>query len=127
QGHLYGSVTQNDIAAALTELGYNVKPREVRLPHTIKRVDMYEVLVKFDSDLEANVKTHVVADRKLDLDRDEEMDFDNEGNLIEPGSDQDKKSKKEADGKPIGAGMSTRKIEEPESETEAAFKIPADL
>ena len=82
QGHLYGSVTQQDIADSLTELGYPVQPREVRLAQTIKRVDTYEVLVKFDTDLEANIKIWVVADRTLDADREDEMEFDNEGELI---------------------------------------------
>lgn len=81
QGHLYGSVSQQDIAASLTELGYPVQPREVRLSHTIKRVDTYDVLIKFDSDLEATVKIWVVADRRIEVDR-EEMEFDDEGNLI---------------------------------------------
>ena len=81
-GHLYGSVTQQDIASALTELEYPVQPREVRLSHTIKRIDTYDVLIKFDSDLEATIKLWVVADRELDTER-EEMEFDNEGNLIE--------------------------------------------
>lgn len=83
QGHLYGSVTQQDIAGALTELGYPVLPREVRLAHTIKRVDTFDVMVKFDTDLEATVKLWVVADRQLDVEREDEMEFDNEGNLIE--------------------------------------------
>ena len=81
-GQLYGSVTQHDIAESLTELGYPIKAREVRLAQTIKRVDTYEVLVKFDTDLEANIKLWVVADRELETER-EEMEFDNEGNLIE--------------------------------------------
>lgn len=83
QGHLYGSVSQHDVAESLTELGFPVQAREVRLAQTIKRVDTYEVLVKFDTDLEANIKIWVVADRQLDSDREEEMEFDNEGNLIE--------------------------------------------
>ena len=82
-GHLYGSVTQQDIAEALVELGYQVKAREVRLPGSIKRVDVYEVLVKFDTDLEATMKIHVVADREISEDDRDEMEFDNEGNLIE--------------------------------------------
>jgi len=82
-GHLYGSVTQQDIAAALSELGFPVRPREVRLPHTIKRLDTYDISVKFDSDLEGHVKLYVVPDRALDLEREDEMEFDNEGNLIE--------------------------------------------
>lgn len=82
-GQLYGSVTQQDIAAALSELGFPVKAREVRLPHTIKRLDTYEVSVKFESDLEGQIKLYVIADRELEGDRDEEMEFDNEGELIE--------------------------------------------
>lgn len=97
QGHLYGSVTQQDIAEGLSELGYAVKPREVRLAHTIKRLDAYDVTVKFDSDLEATIRLHVVADREMDADDREEMEFDNEGNLIE------KTPEKKPEGEPAGA------------------------
>jgi len=83
QGLLYAQVTQQDIARALESLGYAVKPREVRIPQTIKRVDTYEVAIKFDTDLGATIKLWVVADRKIDEDEREEMEFDNEGNLIE--------------------------------------------
>ncbi len=83
QGHLYGSVSQHDLADALGSLGFPVKPREVRLAQTIKRVDNYDVHVRFDSDLEASITVHVVADRQLEGEREEEMEFDNEGNLIE--------------------------------------------
>lgn len=82
QGQLYGSVTQQDIARALTELEFPVKAREVRIAQTIKRVDTFEVLVKFATDLEATVKLHVVADRHIDEDEREEMEFDEEGNLL---------------------------------------------
>ncbi|MEO1512841.1 MAG: 50S ribosomal L9 C-terminal domain-containing protein, partial [Planctomycetota bacterium] len=82
QGHLYGSVTQQDISGALTELGFPVAPREVRIAQTIKRVGQHEVLIKFDADLEATIALHVEADRELEDER-EEMEFDNEGNLIE--------------------------------------------
>ncbi|MEL6739626.1 MAG: 50S ribosomal protein L9 [Planctomycetota bacterium] len=82
-GLLYGSVTQQDISDALGELGFGVKAREVRLSGSIKRVDAYEVLIKFDSDLEANIKIHVVPDRTIEEDDREEMEFDNEGNLIQ--------------------------------------------
>lgn len=82
QGQLYGSVTQQDIATALKEVGFNVSPREVRLPTTIKRIDAFDIHIKVDSDLEADIKLWVVADRELDLDETEEMEFDNEGELI---------------------------------------------
>jgi len=85
QGLLYGSVTQKDIADALGEHDFEIKPREVRLPHTIKRIDSYDIPIRFDADMEASVKLWVVADRQLELDEErEEMEFDNEGNLIIP-------------------------------------------
>jgi len=82
QGHLYGSVTQQDIATALQEVGFDVSPREVRLPGAIKRIDTFDILVKVDSDLEAHVKLWVAADRHIQDDAEEEMEFDNEGELI---------------------------------------------
>src|SRR5882724_1964983 len=35
---LYGAITQQDVAAALGEQGYGVKPRDVRIAQVIKRV-----------------------------------------------------------------------------------------
>jgi large subunit ribosomal protein L9 len=69
QGQLYGSITQQDIASALAEQGFNVKPREIRLSQTIKRIDSYHLTVKVDTDLEAEIKLWVVADRELDTGR----------------------------------------------------------
>lgn len=84
QGMLYGSVTQRDIAEALEAAGYPVRARDVRLASTIKRLDTYDVLVKFDSQLSATVKVWVIPDRELDADDErDDMDFDNEGNLIQ--------------------------------------------
>ncbi len=83
QGHLYGSVTQKDIADALSEEGFEVRQRDVRIAQPIKRLDSYEIPVVLDSDLRAIIKLWVIADRHLDLDERPEMEFDNEGNLIE--------------------------------------------
>ncbi|MFM9996476.1 MAG: 50S ribosomal protein L9 [Phycisphaerales bacterium] len=72
-GHLYASVTQQEIAAALGEAGYKgIRPRDVRLNTVVKRIDTYDVPIKFEADLEASIKLWVVADRKLDLDKIEE-------------------------------------------------------
>ena len=54
-----------------------------RIAHTIKRIDTYDVIVKFDADLGASIKLWIVADRKIDEDEREEMEFDNQGKLIE--------------------------------------------
>lgn len=83
-GHLYASVTQQEIAGALAAAGYpGVKPRDVRLNQNIKRIDAYDIHIKFEADLEATVKLWVLADRKLDLDKTDEVEVDAEGNMIE--------------------------------------------
>lgn len=84
QGILYASVTQQEIAGALNAAGFkNVRPRDVRLNESIKRVDTYSIHVKFETELETNIKLWVMADRKLETEEKDEMDFDMEGNLIE--------------------------------------------
>lgn len=96
QGILYGAVTQQDLSKALGTLGYEVKPREIRMPHTVKRVDSYDILVKFDQDLEATIKLWVEPDRQLAAEEErEEMEFDNEGNLIEKPGKAEKPEKAE--------------------------------
>lgn len=85
-GHLYGSVTQNDIAEALTNAGYPVTPRSVRLPNAIKRIDSFDIHIRLDQDLEADIKLEVVPDRELHLDEREDMEFDKDGELIEKGA-----------------------------------------
>lgn len=69
QGQLYGAITQQDISAALAELGHGVKPREIRIAQTIKRVGTDHITVKVAADLEAEVTLHVAADRELEADR----------------------------------------------------------
>lgn len=69
-GHLYASVTQQEIAQGLAEAGYpGVRARDVRLNTHVKRIDTYDVPIKFEADLEATIKLWVVADRKLDLEK----------------------------------------------------------
>lgn len=71
-GILYGAITQQDVAKALTEMGHTVKPRDIRIAQTIKRIDNYDVHVKLDSDLDSIIKLHVKPDRELELDKDAE-------------------------------------------------------
>lgn len=82
-GMLYGSVTQQDIAGALKALGFGVRPREVRLPQVIKRLGQFEINVKLGTGLEEQIQLHVVADREMAKDERDEMEFDNEGNLVD--------------------------------------------
>ena len=98
-GHLYGSVTQKDIAEALTTAGYPVTPRSVRLPNAIKRIDLFDIHIRLDQDLEADIKLQVVPDRELHMDDREDMEFDNDGELIEKDA-RDAKSKDAPDEAP---------------------------
>jgi large subunit ribosomal protein L9 len=68
QGVLYGAVTQQDVAAALTAKGFKVSPRDVRITSAIKRIENVDVHVKLDRDLDAVVKLHIKPDRELSKD-----------------------------------------------------------
>ncbi|MBX3407961.1 MAG: 50S ribosomal protein L9 [Phycisphaeraceae bacterium] len=86
QGILYAGVTQQEIAAALNSAGFaNIRPRDVRLNEAIKRVDTYTVHIKFETDLAADIKLWVMADRKLDTEEREEIEIDDEGEVVEKG------------------------------------------
>jgi large subunit ribosomal protein L9 len=71
-GILYGAITQQDVAKALNDLGHTVKPRDIRIAQTIKRIDNYDVQVKLDNDLASTIKLHVKPDRELEVDKDAE-------------------------------------------------------
>lgn len=71
QGILYGAISQQDISGELNKMGHAVKPRDVRLTQSIKRIDSYDVHIKLDSDLDATIKLWVVSDRPLDLKKDQ--------------------------------------------------------
>lgn len=102
QGILYGSVTQQEIATALNQAGYAVRPRDIRLSSAIKRVDDYTIHVKFETELETDIKLHVKPDRVLAKDEKPDLDFDNEGNLIEKRPDRKGRHEGKGDGKHEG-------------------------
>jgi len=63
-GRLFGSVTNADIAEALTKAtGVAVKKAEVRMPEgPLKHIGEFPIVVALHSDVLANVTVHVVAD-----------------------------------------------------------------
>lgn len=71
QGILYAAITQQEIAKSLSEKGFGIKPRDVRLHEVIKRVGGYDVHIKLDSDLDAHVKLKIDPDRELDNEKGE--------------------------------------------------------
>lgn len=58
--HLYGSVGEREIAAALKELGHEVEHSMVRLAEPIKQLGVYTVPLKLHADVEVPVKVWVV-------------------------------------------------------------------
>jgi large subunit ribosomal protein L9 len=82
RGGLYGSVTQRDISEALEQVGYGgIEIRAVRLPSSIRRIGTYEIPIQFESDLRVEITLIVEPDQPLE--ERNEMEFDDEGELIE--------------------------------------------
>ncbi|MGQ9611146.1 MAG: 50S ribosomal protein L9 [bacterium] len=57
---LFGSVTTNDIAIALEDLGYEIDKRKIILEEPIKELGMFTVPIKLHADITANIKVWVV-------------------------------------------------------------------
>lgn len=62
QGHLFGSVTERDIAEDLRRQGFAVADEMVRMDGHIKEVGTREVVLKVASDLTAKIRVHVAAE-----------------------------------------------------------------
>lgn len=62
QGHLFGSVSEHDIAKNLRDQGYEIADDMVVLSEHIKEVGTHEVLLKLASDLTANIVVAVVPE-----------------------------------------------------------------
>lgn len=82
QGVLYGSVTQRDISDALRDGELDVDERAVRLNQPIRHVGTYNVLIQFEKELRAEITIEVLPDHTIE-ELDDEMEFDDEGELVE--------------------------------------------
>ena len=60
EGHLYGSVGEEDIARAFQAQGYEVTPEMVRLEGPIKELGLYNVRIEADKEHSTEVKVWVV-------------------------------------------------------------------
>ena len=63
-GRLFGSVTNSDIAEALTKAtGVELKKADVRMPQgSLKHIGEFPIVIALHSDVLANVVVHVVAE-----------------------------------------------------------------
>ncbi len=119
QGALYGSVSQRDIADALVEAGYSVNVRSVRLGQPIKRVGDYHVPLQLDRDLKSDLTLHILPDHPIGEER-VEMEFDNEGRLIDKSRPRrERKDRRERDEK---RGAHGQRDEQPANAEQPAAK-----
>jgi len=61
-GHLFGSVTTADIAAALAEKGFEIDRRKIQLAEPIKSVGDVKVAIKLFREVTAHVTVNVIAE-----------------------------------------------------------------
>ena len=63
-GRLFGSVTNSDIAEALTKAGIETKKAEIRMPAgALKHIGEFPIVVHLHADVEANIVVHVAAEQ----------------------------------------------------------------
>ena len=60
-GHLFGSVTANEIADALLEKGIEVDKRRIELGSPIKNIGLHDVEVRLHRDVTAHIQVEVAA------------------------------------------------------------------
>jgi large subunit ribosomal protein L9 len=62
EGHLFGSVTSQDIADALGKLNYTLERRKILLDEPIKQLGEYTVPIRLHREVTTNVTVNVVAE-----------------------------------------------------------------
>lgn len=60
QGHLFGSVTEKEIAAALQDLGHKIEAGQILLAEPIRMLDRFHVPVRLADGFEATIDLWVV-------------------------------------------------------------------
>ncbi len=59
KGRIFGAVTNKDIEAALTKIGYNVDRRRIRLPEPIRKAGSSEVEIKLHAEVSVTIPVSV--------------------------------------------------------------------
>ncbi len=59
---LFGSITSSDIAASLSERGFNIDKRIIVLPEPIKAIGIYKVAIRLHPDVHPEIRVWVVKE-----------------------------------------------------------------
>lgn len=63
EGRLFGSVSAADIASAVSAAGIELHKHEIRLPQgTIRQIGEYEIAVHLHTDVNTQIRVHVIAE-----------------------------------------------------------------
>lgn len=67
EGHMYGSVSANDIIALLKDVkGIALEKRNVQLPHPIKKTGVHKVSLKLNEGVPATINVEVLSQEQKD-------------------------------------------------------------
>jgi large subunit ribosomal protein L9 len=91
-GQLYGSVSQADIVASLTEKGFEIDRRKVLLKESIKRVGGQNVEIRLLGDIHAKIRVIVEAE---EVEGEAEVAAENEEQVIAQSSEPDAEASEE--------------------------------
>jgi len=73
KGKLYGSITNNDVAAKLSEQGIEVDKRKIDLKDPIKEVGFYTIGIKVHPEVYAELRVQVEAEKEENKQEEEEQ------------------------------------------------------
>ena len=62
EGRMYGSVTNGDVAKALSEIGFTVDKKKITIPSAIKNVGVYDAEVWCYKETVAKIKVNVIPE-----------------------------------------------------------------
>lgn len=62
EGKLFGSITSQDVAAALARAGHTVDKRRIELDHPIKTIGEHSVTIRLHPEVHAQLRVSVVAE-----------------------------------------------------------------
>ena len=66
QGHLFGSVSKEDIAKSLREQGFEVQDKQVMSREHIRQLGSYEVKLRYAQDIESEVQVELIRPEEQD-------------------------------------------------------------
>jgi large subunit ribosomal protein L9 len=94
EGHLYGSVNANEIAAALKAAGFHITTDQVRLEGPLKELGLYTVKIHLHAEIDAELKVWVVPSVTSETPAAEKQDKGDKARAEKPKAEKSEKPEK---------------------------------